>query len=191
MRKRQLRASRVGTGEFPGTPGQRSSAGPGGRGGWWEKAHFPQHGGGSLIFVGRETLTATERLCFSSSRNDIAMSHYFLAPQGQEAGGEEEGGVLLPGKPPNLMGKVSSALAAGKMGRGFLTPVMLGLWYLGVRSALQRQPVNTRSMGPCPPLWRGAGYHARGCSGAGFHQETFPSPQLCSTILCELGGFNE
>lgn len=96
MGKNRLRASHVGTKEVLGSPGQRSTAGLGGRGGWWEKAHFSQHRGGSLIFVGRETLTEPERLCFSSSRNDIAMSHYFLAPpRGRRWGGYIQGSLRL------------------------------------------------------------------------------------------------
>lgn len=46
--------------------------------------------------------------------------------------------MLLPRKPLTLVGKVSPVLAAGKMERGFSMLVVLGLRWLGVRSAPQR-----------------------------------------------------
>lgn len=62
MRKSQLGASHIATLEVLGTPGQRTMAGPGRRGGWWEKAQFSHHRGGSLIFVGRSGETPREPL---------------------------------------------------------------------------------------------------------------------------------
>lgn len=56
---------------------------------------------GILIFVGRggETLPEPECLCFSSSRSDIAMSHYFLAPGGGGVASREASDFYLQGEP--------------------------------------------------------------------------------------------
>lgn len=114
----------------------------------WD-SFFPPGGGGgaggSLIFVGRrgETPPEPERLCFSSSRNDTAMSHFFLAPP---AGG------LLPGKPPTFLGKVSPALrACGRApGRGFSAPLRAGSAGRDLLLGGRRQVRGAR--GPYPAL---------------------------------------
>lgn len=62
MKKSRFGASLVSILEVLETPGQRTMAGPGGRGGWWGKAHFSHHRGGSLIFVGRSGETPREPL---------------------------------------------------------------------------------------------------------------------------------
>lgn len=88
MRQSQLRASRVGAGDVIGT-GWPLMSGLEEEGGWWVPYHLGQ--GFETPGEPREP----ECLCFSSSRNNIAMSHYFLASLGQEVWGYVQGSLRL------------------------------------------------------------------------------------------------
>lgn len=178
-------------GEVPGMPGQRSTAELGRRGGWWGKAPISQDGGGSLIFVGHssETPREPERLCFSSSRNDIATSHYFLAPprQGRRWGvtSREVSDFDRQGEPCSCGGEDGKRLFhAGHAGFAVARGEICSTGAAGERQGA-RGRTRTHGGGLCamhgdalePDFTR--------------RMETFPPAQVRSSILDKLGGFNE